>query len=145
MRRLAIVGGGAWGTALAMVALRAGSLPILWARDPDVVAAINDHHQNPLFLPGVTLDPTITATTDLTSATDGAEAALLAVPAQFLRGALKSLGAGLGLGTPWWLCSKGTEPRSLKTMPGFPGNIRPPPQPAVLSGQPLAAEVARGF
>ena len=57
MRRLAIIGGGAWGTALAMVARRAGSLPKLWARDPGIVATINQSHQNPLFLPGVTLDP----------------------------------------------------------------------------------------
>jgi len=143
MRRLAIVGGGAWGTALAMVALRAGSLPILWARDPDVVAAINDHHQNPLFLPGVTLDPTITATTDLTSATDGAEAALLAVPAQFLRGVLKSLGAGLGLGTPLLLCTKGIETSSLKTMSEVAAEILPTSPSAVLSGPTFAAEVAR--
>src|SRR5438477_6974672 len=86
VRRLAVIGGGAWGTALAMVALRAGSLPTVWARNPDVVAAINERHQNPLFLPGVTLDPAIAATADLAFATEAAEAALLVVPAQFLRG-----------------------------------------------------------
>ena len=57
VRRLAIIGGGAWGTALAIVARRAGSVPMLWARNRDVVAAINEQHQNPLFLPDVTLDP----------------------------------------------------------------------------------------
>src|SRR5215472_11384155 len=143
MRRLAIVGGGAWGTALAMVALRAGSLPILWARDPGVVAAINNHHQNPFFLPGVTLDPTITATVDLASATDGAEAALLAVPAQFLRGVLKSLGAGLGVGAPLLLCAKGIETSSLKTMSEVAAEILPASPSAVLSGPTFAAEVAR--
>ena len=54
--RLAIIGAGAWGTALAVAARRAGSRPILWARNPDVAAAVNDRHENAL-LPGVALDP----------------------------------------------------------------------------------------
>src|ERR1700719_4942348 len=100
MRRLAIIGGGAWGTALAMVARRAGSLPRLWARDSGVVATINQLHQNPLFLPGVMLDPGITATTDMALEAEGAEAALLVVPAQFLRGVIQVLGCHLPRGLP---------------------------------------------
>src|SRR5271165_3387321 len=77
VRRLAIIGGGAWGTALAVIARRAGSQVVLWARDHDVVAAINERHENPLFLPGVALDPTIGATNDIDAAMAGTEAALL--------------------------------------------------------------------
>src|SRR5499427_5176355 len=95
MKRLAVIGGGAWGTALAVVARRAGSMPVLWARDPDVVAAINDRHENPIFLPDVALDPEITATADIGTAMTGAEAALLAVPAQFLRSIIERLGPHL--------------------------------------------------
>ena len=91
MRRLAIIGGGAWGTALTLVARRAGSKVMLWARDGNVVAAINERHENPLFLPGLALDPAIVATNSIDAAIDGAEAALLAVPAQFLRGVIGAL------------------------------------------------------
>ena len=143
VRRLAIIGGGAWGTALAMVAYRAGSLPILWARDPDVVAQINQHHQNPLFLRVITLDPAITATADLSFATEGAEAALLAVPAQFLRGVLKSLAPSLVRGTSLLLCAKGVETSTLKTMSEIAAEILPASPAAVLSGPSFAAEVAR--
>jgi len=143
MRRLAIIGGGAWGTALAMVAHRAGSTPRLWARDPDVVATINQRHQTPLFLPGVILDPAITATTDMAVATEGVEAALLVVPAQFLRGVIRVLGSHLRRGLPVLLCAKGIETSSLKMMSEIAAEILPISPSAVLSGPTLAAEVAR--
>lgn len=143
MKRLAIIGGGAWGTALAMVAHRAGSLPRLWARDPSVVAAINQRHQNPVFLPGVILDPAITATTAMAWATEGAEAALLVVPAQFLRGVMKVLGPDLRGGLPLLLCAKGVETGSLKLMSEVAAEILPTSPSAVLSGPTFAAEVAR--
>jgi glycerol-3-phosphate dehydrogenase (NAD(P)+) len=143
MKRLAIIGGGAWGTALAIVARRAGSIPRLWARDPGVVATINERHQNPLFLPGVGLDAAITATTDMAVATEGAEAALLVVPAQFLRGVTQALGSHLRRGLPVLLCAKGMETSSLKTMSEVTAEILPASPSAVLSGPTFAAEVAR--
>ena len=143
MRRLAIIGGGAWGTALAMVARRAGSLPKLWARDPGVVATINQSHQNPLFLPGVMLDPAITATTDMAFATEGAEAALLVVPSQFLRGVIEALASHLRRALPVLLCVKGIETSSLKMMSEVAAEILPASPSAVLSGPTFAAEVAR--
>ena len=63
MKRVAVIGGGAWGSALASIAARAGAGVVLWARDPDVVAAINQRHENPLYLPGIALDPRVAATT----------------------------------------------------------------------------------
>jgi glycerol-3-phosphate dehydrogenase (NAD(P)+) len=143
MRRLTIIGGGAWGTALALVARRAGSFPVLWARDPDVVAQINRRHQNSLFLPGVILDPAITATTDMAFATDEAEAALLVVPAQFLRGVIQVLASHLRRGVPLLLCAKGIETSSLKMMSEIAAEILPASPSAVLSGPTFATEVAR--
>jgi glycerol-3-phosphate dehydrogenase (NAD(P)+) len=143
VRRLAIIGGGAWGTALAMVARRAGSLPKLWARDPGIVATINQSHQNPLFLPGVMLDPAITATTDMAFATEGAEAALLVVPSQFLRGVIAVLASHLRRALPVLLCVKGIETSSLKMMSEVAAEILPASPSAVLSGPTFAAEVAR--
>jgi glycerol-3-phosphate dehydrogenase (NAD(P)+) len=143
MRRLAIIGGGAWGTALAMVANRAGAVPVLWARDPDVVATINQHHQNPLFLPAVTLDPAITATVDMASAIGGSEAAVLVIPAQFLRQVVQELAPYLGRNLPVLLCAKGIETASLKTMSEVVAEVLPACPSAVLSGPTFAAEVAR--
>jgi glycerol-3-phosphate dehydrogenase (NAD(P)+) len=143
VERLAVIGGGAWGTALALVARRAGLVPVLWARDPDVVAAINERHENPLFLPDVALDPEITATADIRAAMAGAEAALLAVPAQFLRNIIERLGPYLRPGIPVLHCAKGIETRSLKTMSEVAAEILPDTPSAVLSGPTFAAEVAR--
>ena len=139
---MAIIGGGAWGTALAVLARRAGSLPVLWARNPAVVEAINERHENPYFLPDVMLDPAITATCDLGAAMDGAEAALLVVPAQFLRGVLNLLACELRHGLPVLHCAKGIEAHSLKTMSEIAGEILPGWPWAVLSGPSFAAEVA---
>jgi glycerol-3-phosphate dehydrogenase (NAD(P)+) len=145
VRRLAVIGGGAWGSALAMTACRAGSLPVLWARDADVVAAINERHENPFFLPDVALDPAVTATTDLGAAIADAEAALLVVPAQFLREVLTLLRRRLRAMLPVLHCAKGIESGSLKTMSEVGAEILPGSPFAVLSGPSFAAEVARGL
>jgi glycerol-3-phosphate dehydrogenase (NAD(P)+) len=145
VNRLAIIGGGAWGTALAIVAARAGSAVTLWARDPAVVAAINQRHDNPLFLPGIALDPAVSATTELEAAIAGAEATLLVVPAQFLRGVLARLAPLLPVPMPLLLCSKGIETDSLQTMSELAAEILPQSPVAVLSGPSIAAEVARGL
>jgi glycerol-3-phosphate dehydrogenase (NAD(P)+) len=143
MKRLAIIGGGAWGTALAIAARRADSTPVLWARDADVVAAINERHENPFFLPGVRLDPAITATADIAAAMADAEAALLAVPAQFLRDVINVLALHLGRAVPVLHCAKGIEAGSLKTMSEVAADLIPDCPSAVLSGPTFAAEVAR--
>lgn len=145
VRRLAIIGGGAWGTALATVARRAGSVPMLWARDPDVVSAINKRHENPVFLPDVTLDPAIAATVDITAAIEGADAVLLVVPAQFLRDVIHVLGRRLRRALPVLHCAKGIETGSLMTMSEVAAEIIPRCPSAVLSGPTFATEVARGL
>jgi glycerol-3-phosphate dehydrogenase (NAD(P)+) len=142
VRRLAIIGGGAWGTALAAVACRAGSLPVLWARDPAVVEAVNARHENPYFLPDVTLDPAIVATSDLHAAMESAAAALLVLPAQFLRGVLNLLGDHLRQRLPVLHCAKGIELHSLKTVSEIGDEVLPGCPWAVLSGPSFATEVA---
>lgn len=143
MKRLAIIGAGAWGTALALAARRAGSAAIIWARDPAIAAAIAERHENPVYLPGFALDPAIAATVDLGLAVAPAEAALLAVPAQFLRDVLADLAPQLPSGMPLLLCAKGIEIVSLKTMSELTAELCPGRLLAVLSGPSLAAEVAR--
>jgi glycerol-3-phosphate dehydrogenase (NAD(P)+) len=143
MSRLAIIGGGAWGTALALAARRAGSGATIWARDPHIVAAINGRHENPVYLPGIALDPAIVATVDLAQAAAGAEAALLAVPAQFLRDVLMVLAPHLPPSLPLLLCAKGIEIVTLQTMAEVAEELCPGRPLAVLSGPSFAAEVAR--
>jgi glycerol-3-phosphate dehydrogenase (NAD(P)+) len=143
MSRLAIIGGGAWGTALALAARRAGSGATIWARDPHIVAAINGRHENPVYLPGIALDPAIVATVDLAQAGAGAEAALLAVPAQFLRDVLMVLAPHLPPSLPLLLCAKGIEIVTLQTMAEVAEELCPGRPLAVLSGPSFAAEVAR--
>ncbi|HEV2333875.1 MAG TPA: NAD(P)H-dependent glycerol-3-phosphate dehydrogenase [Stellaceae bacterium] len=145
MKRLAVIGGGAWGCALASAAARAGAGVVLWARDPNVVAAINQRHENPLFLPGIALDRGIVATTDAAAAVAGADAALIVVPAQFLRGALEMLAPLMPADLPLLLCAKGIETGSLQTMSEIAREIVPEAPTAILSGPSFAAEVAKGL
>src|SRR5260370_30566771 len=139
------MGGGAWGSALASVAARAGAEIVLWARDPDVVAAVNQRHESRLFLPGIALDRRIAATIDAAAAIAGADAVLIVVPAQFLRGALSMLAPLMPSGLPLLLCAKGIETGSLKTMSEIAGEILPDAPAAILSGPSFAAGVARGL
>ena len=159
MKRLAIVGAGAWGTALAAVAARAGSATTLWARDPTLAAVINRHHENHVYLPGIPLDARIVVTSDMSSAVSGADAALVVVPAQFLRGVLADLATTLpsppmrspsswgrdGRTLPLLLCAKGIEVQSLMTMSEVAIEVMPASPLAVLSGPSFAAETARGL
>ena len=139
-QRIGIVGGGAWGTALAQVAA-AGGETILWAREPEVVDAVNRRHENESFLPGLRLDPAIRATSEL-GALAGCDALLVVTPAQHMRGVLASLGA---TGTPLVLCAKGIEEPNAKLMHEVAREEQPHSPLAVLSGPTFADEVAKGL
>ncbi len=143
MKQISIIGAGAWGTALAAVARRAGLEVTLRALETDVADAINTKHENTLYLPGVTLDPAIRATTDLAEATSGAEALILAAPAQFLRSVLESLKDGLEPGVPLIICAKGIEQDTGALMSEVSEDVLPGAPVAILSGPTFAAEVAR--
>ena len=139
-----VVGAGAWGTALAQVSARAGLATTLWARETAVTEAVNGAHENPLFLPGVALDPAITATSDL-AALAGHDLLLAVVPAQHLRATLIALAPHLRRGQPVLLCAKGVEQGTLKLMTQVLEDTAPHACPAVLSGPSFAGEVARGL
>jgi len=144
MRRAGVIGGGAWGTALAQVCARAGLETVLWAREPEVVEAINSVHENRLFLPGVTLDGAVRASGDFVDLARS-DLILAVPPAQHLRATLSAFGPNAADGLPILLCAKGVEQGSLKLMTQVLSESVPQAAPAVLSGPSFAGEVARGL
>jgi glycerol-3-phosphate dehydrogenase (NAD(P)+) len=143
MQRITVIGAGAWGTALATVAQRAGRDVMVHAHEPETVNAINTDHENRVFLPGISLDRAIVATDDLSHAADGADAIVMVTPAQFLRATLAALAPKPG--TPMIICSKGIELDTGKLMNEVAEETVPGADLAVLSGPTFAAEVARGL
>jgi len=145
MARIAVIGAGAWGTALAMVLVRAGGAVGLWARDPALAATINRALENPRRLPGVTLDAAIVATADARAAIAGAEAVLLAVPAQALRATAAILAPAWPGAAPAVICAKGLERESGKLLSAVVAEALAAAPVAVLSGPGFATEVAAGL
>jgi glycerol-3-phosphate dehydrogenase (NAD(P)+) len=144
MKTAGVIGGGAWGTALATVCARAGLSTTLWAREAEVVAGVNADRENRLFLQGVTLDAAIRATSDFADL--GACDLILAVPpAQHLRATLTAFAPHVRDGLPIVLCAKGVEQGSLKLMTDVLSETAPQASAAVLSGPSFAGEVARGL
>jgi glycerol-3-phosphate dehydrogenase (NAD(P)+) len=142
LRRIGIIGAGAWGTALAQLLRGAGHEVALWAREPDVAADINRRRENKLFLPGVALDPAIRAGNDAAAVARGAEILILAVPAQYLRATCRNLAP---VGPPVIVCAKGIETGTGALMSEIVAAEWPDASIAVLSGPTFAAEVAKGL
>ncbi len=145
MSRIAVIGAGAFGSSLACVARRAGSDAIVWARDPAIADSIGAGRGNPVYLPGIDLEAGIAATTDMSQALDGADAALLAVPAQFLRAAAENLAPHFQVNVPVVLCAKGIERGTCALMTDVVAETLPGAPVAVLSGPTFAKEVALGL
>ena len=141
LQRIGVLGGGAWGTALAQAACRAGRDVVIWARNGDVVEAIRSRHENPDYLPGIALVPRLEATTDLSAALT-VDALLLVTPAQHLRALCARLG---DTASPLVICSKGFETASSALMSDVVAAECPRAPIAVLSGPSFAAEVAKGL
>jgi glycerol-3-phosphate dehydrogenase (NAD(P)+) len=144
MKTVGVIGGGAWGTALAQVAARAGLGVTLWAREPEVVESILSRRENSLFLPGVELDEAIKVTGDLTQL-GRSDFVLAVVPAQHMRSTLKAFAPCVWTGMPVLLCAKGVEQGSLDLMTEVMAEALPQARPGVLSGPSFAGEVARGL
>lgn len=142
--RVAVLGGGAWGTALALAMLRAGHFVRLYARDPETVAAI-DRGENPRYLPGITLQPGIVATSNIQAALDGADCVLAVTPAQSLRTTLAAAKDHMPAGVPLVLCAKGIESETGALLSAIVEEILPLNPVAALSGPSFATDVARGL
>lgn len=142
-QRIGVVGAGAWGTALAVAARRAGRGVTLWARRPELAAAIAAQRENARYLPGVALDPAIRVTARLADLKD-CEAILLVVPAQYLRASAPVLEPALPR-VPLVLCAKGIELTTGKLLDQVAEEALPGRPVAVLSGPTFAAEVAAGL
>jgi glycerol-3-phosphate dehydrogenase (NAD(P)+) len=140
--RLGVVGAGAWGTALAVVAARAGNEVLLWGRDPDQVRGIQETRENARYLPGIVLPDPVAVTADL-AALAGLDPLLLVVPAQVLREVVRRLPAA----TPATLviCATGLERGTGLRLSEVVAAEQPASEVAVLSGPSFALEVASGL
>ncbi|GLS30224.1 glycerol-3-phosphate dehydrogenase (NAD(P)+) [Mesorhizobium albiziae] len=142
---ITVLGGGAWGTALACAARRAGHDARLWARDAETVEAINTRRENPRYLPGLKLAEGIAATTDLAAAADGADIVLAVTPAQTLRALLAVVQGKIRQGVPVVLCAKGIERDTGRLLSSVAEELLPHNPVAALSGPSFATDVAAGL
>lgn len=143
-RRVAVIGAGAWGTALAAVARAAGAGVALWARDPDHASGIAETGLNMRYLPDVPLPEGIVASSDMARVLDGAEAVLLVTPSHTLREIAQRMRPHLGAGVPVALCAKGIEAGSGKLLSEVVGEELPGHAIGALSGPTFARETALG-
>ena len=145
MKRLGIIGDGAWGTAVAITARRAGRDVVLWTRCPDMAERMCRTRINETYLPGIPIDPEITITTEKEAVLD-VDAAFLVVPSQYVRSVCTQFAPLWPSCLPAVLCAKGIEQESLLLMSEVVTAVLPPTAPvAVLSGPTFAVEVAKGL
>jgi glycerol-3-phosphate dehydrogenase (NAD(P)+) len=142
--QIGVIGAGAWGTALAAIAARAGRSVSLWAREPEVVESIARTRQNGPFLPGIVLPP-MACTGDMEAATAGAQALLVVAPAQHLRAILLEVSLHAPAGIPLVICAKGFERTSGKLVTEVFDETAPGFEPAILSGPSFARDAAQGL
>jgi glycerol-3-phosphate dehydrogenase (NAD(P)+) len=142
--RTAVVGAGAWGTALADVLARGGHEVHLWAHEPDVAAVINETHVNERFLAGCPLTPTLRATSDMHHALPGAELVIYAAPSHVLRAVVRRGAELVDARATLTVATKGIEDRSFALMTDVVAEEVPGRPVVALSGPSFAAEVAQG-
>ena len=142
--RCAVIGAGAWGTALADLLARNGHDVILWAYEPDVVDAVNARHTNPRFLPGAALSPRVRATTSLGEAAGGASLVVYVTPSHVLRNVLRQAPHDVSADATLVVATKGIERGTLAVMSDVVREELPNRPVVALSGPSFAAEVAAG-
>jgi glycerol-3-phosphate dehydrogenase (NAD(P)+) len=144
--RAAVIGAGQWGTTVA--SLLAGQTDtVIWAREPEVVEGINEHHENPLFLPGLEVAHALRATGSIDDAVAGAEVVLMAVPSQHYRSVLSDAAPRIDPAATFLSLSKGIETGSLLRMSEVAAEVltgHDPERIGVLSGPNIAKEVLAG-
>ncbi|MFV0334951.1 MAG: NAD(P)H-dependent glycerol-3-phosphate dehydrogenase [Tropicimonas sp.] len=139
---VAVIGAGAWGTALAALARQAGREVRLWGRNGEDIAAIRRSGTNPRYLPGVDLPEGITATSDMGEALAGAESVLIVTPSVTLREICRQMAPHVARSAPLVLCAKGIETGSGKLLSEVVGEEMPGHQIGALSGPTFAREAA---
>jgi len=147
IHRIGVIGAGAWGTALAKHLAEKGLKIRLWAYEREVVDAINGQHENPVFLPGVALPPSLVATGSLTNLAAESEGLLLVVPSHVARPVLRELVRSLSTPIPFISATKGVEEDTLNLMTQVMTDVLPPAMQQdlmVLSGPSFATEVSAG-
>ncbi|MDH5643382.1 MAG: NAD(P)-dependent glycerol-3-phosphate dehydrogenase [Gemmatimonadota bacterium] len=147
IKNIAVIGAGAWGTALAKTLAENGLAVRLWAYEPDVVHAVNTVHENPLFLKGVTLPTTLTATSSFQEALDGCDGILFVTPSHVARPVLERLASCLANPIPLISATKGIEEDTTKLMTQVIDDILPKtmqPMLMALSGPSFASELSAG-
>ncbi|WP_306259448.1 NAD(P)H-dependent glycerol-3-phosphate dehydrogenase [Pararhizobium sp. IMCC21322] len=142
-KKIGVVGGGAWGTALGVAALNAGAEATLWARDADLVDSINTDHENPIYLPNVKLPEALRASTTLEDLAD-CDALLMVIPTQQMRLVFTTLMKYWPAERPLILCAKGIEQASGLLPAGIIRDLRVDQTLAVLSGPSFAVDVVAG-
>jgi len=140
---IAVIGAGAWGTALALTCARAGRAVTLWEHDAANAESLKKKRES-LFLPGVPIDESIRIAPELAEAAQ-AQALLLVVPAQAVRSAATALSPLLAAGMPVVVCAKGIERGTKKFVTEIIAECAPRAEPAILSGPSFASDVARGL
>lgn len=140
--RCAVIGAGAWGTALADLLAASGHDTRLWAFEPDVVQSINDRHENPRFLAGVSLSPALIATNDQAKAVEGAALAIYATPSNHLRAIARTGAPCVRADAVLAVASKGIELGTLSLMTDVVAAEVPGRHVVALSGPSFASEVA---
>jgi glycerol-3-phosphate dehydrogenase (NAD(P)+) len=141
--RIAVLGGGAWGTALASHAIRAGHAVHLWMRRKESVQEVLAHHENRSHLPGIRLPDDLVVSSDLASVAGGAELVVCVVPSEWSRGLYRELHPVAPRGAPLVSATKGLETDTLLRMSEIAAQEAPGRRIAVVSGPSFAVEVAR--
>jgi glycerol-3-phosphate dehydrogenase (NAD(P)+) len=142
--RCAVIGGGAWGTAIADRLSRNGHAVTLWARETDVVVAVNARHENPRFLAGIPLSTSLVASADMAEALRGAGLVVYAAPSHVLRPVVASGAAAVEPGAVLSVATKGIERETLALMTDVVEQEAPHHPVVAVSGPSFAAEVATG-
>jgi glycerol-3-phosphate dehydrogenase (NAD(P)+) len=144
MTTVAVLGAGSWGTTLGDLLARKGAAVRLWAYEPEVVSAVNERHENPVFLPGASLASGLRATSDAEAAVHGADLVLSAAPSHVVHSVLGQVRKQLDRGMLVVSATKGLETDSLRRMSEVVRDLAPAARFAVLSGPSFAQEVFQG-